>query len=125
MVEFALILPVLMLVFFGCIQAGIAFFSYEQVASAANAGARAAAVNRTGDPTAAALVAARSTSPTLGLDGSQVAVSYTSTSAPAGSSWSYPGTATVNVTHPLTLSLFGLFAQHIDLSAAATKRVER
>jgi Flp pilus assembly protein TadG len=125
MVEFALILPVLLLVFFGCVQAGLAFFEYEQVASAANAGARAAAVNRAGDPTAAARVAAKGISPTLALADSQIAVAYSSTSTPAGASWSYPGTATVSVTHPVSLSLFGLFGTSIDLSATATKRVER
>src|SRR6185369_1757378 len=45
-VEVALVLPLLVLVIFGCLKVGMAFFSYEQVASAANAGARAAAVNR-------------------------------------------------------------------------------
>jgi Flp pilus assembly protein TadG len=125
MVEFALILPVLLLVFFGCVQAGLAFFEYEQVASAANAGARAAAVNRAGDPTAAARAAARGTSPTLHLADSQVAVGYSSTATPSGTSWSYPGTTTVSITHPVSVSLFGIFGTSIDLSATATKRVER
>jgi len=35
----ALIVPALILVFLGCMQFGLAFFSYEQVASAANAAA--------------------------------------------------------------------------------------
>lgn len=125
MVEFALVLPVLLLVFFACIQAGMAYFSYEQVASAANQAARAAAINRTGDPTAAADAAARSISPTLNLTNAQIVVAYTSTATPPGAAWSYPGTTTVTVTHPLTLSLFGLFATSIDLKATATKRVER
>jgi Flp pilus assembly protein TadG len=125
MVEFALILPVLMLVLFGCVQGGLAFFDYEQVASAANAGARAAAINRAGDPTAAARVAAKGSSPSLRLDDSQIAVTYSSTATPTGVSWSYPGTTTVSISHPITLSLFGLFPQVIDLGATATKRVER
>ena len=125
MVEFALILPALMLVFVGCLQLGLAFFSYEQVTSAANAAARAAAVNRAGDPTSAAQNAARSISPTLGLKDSQITVAYTSTATPAGAAWTYPGTTTVTVTYPFTLSLFGQFSQSIDLSASATKRVER
>jgi Flp pilus assembly protein TadG len=125
MVEFALILPALLLVFFLCVQAGLAFFEYEQVASAANAGARAAAVNRAGDPTTAARTAAKGISPTLHLVDSQVSVTYSSTSTPAGASWSYPGTTTVSVTHPVSLSLFGIFGTSIDLSATATKRVER
>jgi Flp pilus assembly protein TadG len=125
MVEFALILPVLALVLFGCIQVGLSFFSYEQVAAAANHGARAAAVNRAGDPTAAAKAAAKSVSPTLHLTDGEIAVTYTSTAATPGTAWSYPGTTTVTVTHPLSISLFGLFSPSIDLKATATKRVER
>ena len=125
MVEFALVLPLLMLVFFGCLQLGLAFFSYEQVVSAANAGARAAAVNRGGDPTAAAEAAAKAIAPTLGLDDSQITVAYTSTASPAGASWSYPGTATVTISYPLTFGIFGQFQQVIGLQASATKRVER
>jgi Flp pilus assembly protein TadG len=125
MVEFALVLPVLLLVFFGCVQAGLAFFSYEQVASAANAGARAAAVNRSTTPEAAATAAAQSIAPTLDLGDSQVSVAYSSTASPPGASWSYPGTTTVTVTYPLTVNVFGIFSETIDLEATATKRVER
>ena len=59
-------LPLLVLVLFACLKVGMAFFSYEQVASAANAAARAAAVNHGADPTAAARAAAKSISPTSG-----------------------------------------------------------
>jgi len=37
-VELAIVLPLLVLVIFGCLKIGMAFFSYEQVTSAANAG---------------------------------------------------------------------------------------
>jgi Flp pilus assembly protein TadG len=124
MVEFALIVPALMLVFLGCLQFGLAFFSYEQVTSAANAAARAAAVNRAGDPQSAALTAARSISPSLGLADSQVAVTYTSTSSPPGGSWTYPGTTTVTVTYPYSVG-FGPISGSFALTATATKRVER
>jgi Flp pilus assembly protein TadG len=124
-VELALVLPVLALVLFACLKVGLAFFSYEQVASAANAGARAAAVNHAGDPTDAARTAARSISPTLGLTNSQITVSYVSTASPPGASWSYPGTVTVTVDYPLTFSLLGQLPQTFDLKASATKRLER
>jgi Flp pilus assembly protein TadG len=118
-------MPLLALVLFACLKLGLAFFSYEQVASAANAGARAAAVNHGGDPTAAARAAAQSMSPTLGLSDSQVSVSYVSTASPPGASWSYPGTVTVTVDYPMTFSLFGQLPQTYDLQASATKRLER
>ena len=124
-VELALVLPLLALVLFACLKVGLAFFSYEQVASAANAGARAAAVNHGGDPTVAARAAAQSMSPTLGLTDSQVSVSYVSTASPPGASWSYPGSVTVTVDYPVTFSIFGEFPQTYDLKASATKRLER
>jgi Flp pilus assembly protein TadG len=125
MVEFALVVPVLLLLFFGCLKVGLAFFSYEQVTSAANAGARAAAVNRAGNPSGAARSAAKSISPTLGLADSQIAVSYVSTASPAGAAWTYPGTVTVTVTYPVNFSILGQFPQSVDLQASATKRLER
>jgi Flp pilus assembly protein TadG len=124
-VEFAIVLPLLVLVLFACLKIGLAFFSYEQVVSAANAGARAAAVNHGVDPTAAARTAAKSISPTVGLTDSQIAVTYLSTSTPPGPSWSYPGTVTVTVTYPLTFSFLGQLPQVFNLQATATKRLER
>jgi Flp pilus assembly protein TadG len=124
-VELALVMPVLVLVVFACLKVGLAFFTYEQVASAANAGARAAAVNHGVDPTIAARAAAKATSPTVGLTDSQIAVTYLSTASPPGASWSYPGTVTVTVTHPLTFSILGQLPQVFNLTATATKRLER
>jgi len=124
-VEVALVLPLLVLVIFGCLKVGMAFFSYEQVASAANAGARAAAVNHGADPTAAARAAARAVSPTMGLTDSQIAVTYVSTASPPGASWSYPGNVTVTVDYPLTFSILGQAPQVFNLQATATKRLER
>jgi Flp pilus assembly protein TadG len=124
-VEFALVLPLILFVLFACLKAGLAFFSYEQVASAANAGARAAAVSRAADPAGAAQAATRSISPALGLSDSQISVSYVSTTSPPGTLWSYPGNVTVTVAYPVSFSILGQFAQQFDLQASATKRLER
>lgn len=124
-VELALVLPVIALVIFACLKVGLAFFSYEQVASAANAAARAAAVNHGTDPTVVARTAAKSISPTVGLTDSQIDVSYLSTASPPGASWSYPGTVTVTVNYPLTFSFLGQLPQVFNLKATATKQLER
>jgi hypothetical protein len=124
MVEFALVLPLIALALFGCLKVGLGFFTYEDVASAANAGARAAAVNHGTDPTSVARQVARSIAPTVGLTDSEISVTYVSTSSPPGPSWSYPGTVTVTVSHPVTFG-FGLLSQDFNLSATATKRLER
>jgi Flp pilus assembly protein TadG len=125
MVEFAIVLPLIALALFACLKVGLGFFTYEDVASAANAGARAAAVNHGADPTAVARQAAKSIAPTVGLTDSEISVTYISTSSPPGPSWSYPGTVTVTVSHPLTFSFLGLLPQDFNLSATATKRLER
>ena len=125
-VELALVLPLLALVLFACLKVGLAFFSYEQVASAANAAARAAAVNHGGDPT----VAARSG---RAVDLSNARAdrlpdqrdATSSTAAPPGAAWSYPGTVTVTVDYPVTFSFLGQLPQTFDLQASATKRLER
>ena len=124
-VELALVLPLLVLVIFACLKIGMAFFAYEQVASAANAAARAAAVNHGADPTAAARTAAKSISPTVGLTDSEIAVSYVSTATPPGATWSYPGTVTVTITHPVTFDFLGQLPQVFNLKATSTKRLER
>jgi Flp pilus assembly protein TadG len=124
-VEMAIVLPLIVLVVFACLKIGMAFFSYEQVASAANAGARAAAVNHGADPTTAARTAAKSISPTVGLTDSQIAVTYLSTATPTGAAWSYPGKVTVTVTYPLTFSFLGQLPQVFNLRATATKNLER
>jgi Flp pilus assembly protein TadG len=124
-VELAIVLPLIALVIFGCLKVGIAFFSYQQVASAATAAARAAAVNHGSDPTVAARAAAKSISPTVGLSDSQIAVNYVSTASPPGAAWSYPGTVTVEITYPVTFSFLGQLPQVFNLKATATKRLER
>ena len=118
-------LPLLVLLIFGCLKVGMAFFAYQQVASAANAGVRAAAVNHGGDPTVAARTAAKSISPTVGLTDSEIAVTYVSTASPPSTAWSYPGTVTVTITHPLTFSFLGQLPQVYNLKATSTKRLER
>ena len=121
-----MVLPVLVLVVFGCLKLGMAFFTYEQVASAANAGARAAAVNHGVDPTSSCARGGEVDR----ADGRphRLADRRRRTSRRPrrpGPTWSYPGTVTVTVTYPLTFSILGQLAQHFNLSATATKRLER
>ena len=60
-VEFAIVLPVLVLLVFGITQFGLAFRNYISITDAARVGARAAAVKRTSGPCAAASTAIQST----------------------------------------------------------------
>ena len=56
-VEFAIVLPILVLLVFGIAQFGIAFRNYLAITDAARVAARAAAVKRTSSPCAAATTA--------------------------------------------------------------------
>jgi Flp pilus assembly protein TadG len=116
MVEFALVLPVLMLLILGIIQFGIVFNNWIQVTDAAREGARKAAVSRTAtDPTGAATSAAKSSAP--GLDQSTMGVSVSS-------SWNQGSNVTVTVTYPWSVSILGYVVKSGTLSASTTMRVE-
>src|SRR6266545_3830688 len=79
--EFAVILPVLLLVLLAVYQFGVVFNNYIQVTAAAREGARKAAVSRTSGSCAAvqgiAITAARQAAP--GLDQSKMGVTITAT----------------------------------------------
>ena len=60
-VEFALVLPILVLLILGITQFGLAFRNYIAITDAARVGARAAAVKRTSGPCAAASTAIQNT----------------------------------------------------------------
>jgi Flp pilus assembly protein TadG len=117
MVEFALVLPVLLLLVMGIIQFGIVFNNWIQVTSAAREGARKAAVSRTAaDPRAAAIAAAKASAP--GLDASKLVVT------PSATPWAQGSDVTVTVTYPWSVSILGFVVHSGNLSATTSMRVE-
>ena len=61
LVEFVIVLPILVMLFFGIWQFGVAFHNYLAITDAARVGARAAAVKRTSNPCGAATTAIQNT----------------------------------------------------------------
>ena len=123
-VEFAVILPVLLLILFAILQFGVVFNNYIQVTAAAREGARKAAVSRTAGNCAAvqalATSAARTAAP--GLDQSKMAVTVTATCTNNAYA---PGTDTkVTVTYPYAISIIGRVVASGNLSSATTMREE-
>lgn len=117
MVEFALVLPVLLLILFGIIQFGIAYNHYLTVTDAARVGARKAAVSRMSpDPVGSAVQAARDSA--KDLDQSQLGVSVT-----AGS-WSPGADVAVHVTYPYAINILGIVVKSGTLSSTTTERIE-
>jgi Flp pilus assembly protein TadG len=122
MVEFALVLPVVLLLLMGIIQFGIVFNDYIQVTSAAREGARKAAVSRTAaDPTGASVQAAKDSAPSL--DQSQMTVTVTADQDSTG--WKQGGNVTVKVTYPWSVQLMGyVVLNNKVMSAQTTMRIE-
>lgn len=108
-VEFALILPVLILILFGIIQFGFVFNNYLAVTHAAREGARLAAVGLYSE----AVVRERA----YPVDPTAILVSY-----PNGENHGEPVQVTVRADSPLFIPLFG--SQTIPLESRAEMRIE-
>jgi Flp pilus assembly protein TadG len=130
-VEFALVVPLLLLVLFGIIAASQAFQTQARLSAAAREGARVIALSgttapATTDATAAAMTAVQSAAGDLGLTASQIEFDRKSCPStaptPTGPAVIDP-TATVTVTVTFTRSFgAGLLGAGIDLTGEAVMR---
>ena len=116
MVEFALVLPVLLLILLGIVQFGIAYSHSLTLTDAVRAGAREAAVSRTAaNPTAAATQAVLNSA--SDLNPSKVAVTVSS-------DWVAGDSVTVSATYPYSISILGIVVSAGSLHSTTTERVE-
>ena len=136
MIEFALLLPVLLLLTTGLLVFGIAMNNYLQLTNAVSVGARTVAISSgaasASDPCALASTAIAKAAP--GLNSSLLTYSFTfntsSTTGPSCTSFATDlasGTSvTVTATYPLSLSVFGAILSQSDsvLSATSTELVQ-
>jgi len=118
MAEFAVVLPILVVLLFGIMQFGIAFNNYVTLTDAARAGARKAAVSRNssdpaGDCKSAVLAAADN------LDQSVLDPRVQCTS-----SWAAGSDVEVDASYPYNITLFGLPVFSGDLKTVMKERVE-
>ena len=118
MAEFAVVLPILVVLLFGIMQFGIAFNNYVTLTDAARAGARKAAVSRNssdpaGDCKSAVLAAADN------LDQSVLNPRVQCTS-----SWAAGSDVEVDASYPYNITLFGLPVFSGDLKTVMKERVE-
>jgi Flp pilus assembly protein TadG len=119
-VEFAVILPVLLLILYAILQFGIVFNNYIQVTSGAREGARKAAVSRAlgvGGAESAAVTSVKNAA--SGLDPSQINVTF-----PGSPTFAQGTDVTVQVTYPYSVSILGLVVSSGNLSSSQTMRVE-
>lgn len=116
MVEFAIVVPVLLLVVFAIVQLGIVFNNNVTLTDAVRAGVRTAAVSRLSpNPTSAAVAQVQASAANLDL--SKLAVSVSS-------DWVHGDSVTVTATYPYSISLLGLVIKSGRLQSTTTERVE-
>jgi len=140
LVEFALILPMLMLLTTGILVFGVAMNNYMQLTNAVSIGARTLAVSAqlTTDPCATAYTAITNAAPNLSpsnftftyvLNGTTytgTTCNSSSVSTGAAGNLSSGATATVTATYPLNLSVYGeVFSKNgAVLSSTSTELVQ-
>jgi Flp pilus assembly protein TadG len=115
-VEFALVLPILVLLLFGIIQLGIVFNDYLSVTDAVRAGSRKAAVGRfLQDPVSATIGQVQTAASDLDQARLNISVS---------SSWQHGSDGTVSASYPYEISLLGLVVKSGRITSTTTERVE-
>lgn len=116
MVEFALVLPILVVLVFAIIQFGIAWNNYVTLTDAARAGARKGAVSRNAsNPQAACQNQVFASA--VDLNSSQLQVT-------CSSSWTIGSDVTVTAQYPYSINLFGIPVMSGNLQTTVTERVE-
>ncbi len=124
--EFAVILPVLLLVLFAIFQFGIIFNNYIQVTAAAREGARKGAVNRTTGNCAAVVALATSSAKSAapGLNWTSAGAGVSATDTCTSNALAQGSDFTITASYPWTVSLLGQVVASGSLSSSTTMRVE-
>jgi len=117
MVEFALVVPILLVVVFSIIQFGILYNHYITLTDATRVGARKGAVSRTApNPIALAVAATRAAAP--GLKPASLGVTATATA------WTPGADITVEATYPYDIDVLGIVVASGTLRSKSVERVE-
>jgi Flp pilus assembly protein TadG len=118
MVEFALVLPILLTVVWGCIEFGRAYWTYQQLSAAVSEGARTAAVSRSvAFPSTTVTTAVRNAAPNLTASN----LTVTTTSTP----WTPGQSVTVTGTYPESIKILGITLFDQRISSSRTTRIEQ
>jgi Flp pilus assembly protein TadG len=116
MTEFAMVLPLLVVLLFGVIQFGIAFNNYVALTDAVRAASRKGAVSReSGNPVGACTSAGYGAAGDLKASKLQVTCS---------SSWRQGDDVTVTGTYPYSINLLGWVVKSGNLKTQIKERVE-
>jgi len=116
MTEFAIVLPIFLLLLLGIAQLGIAFNNYLALTDGVRAGARYGAVLRT-DASRDSKTKAKVNQTAANLDTSKINTTLTTT-------WQAGSDLTVCATYPYSINLIGLVVSSGNLNSCTTNRVE-
>lgn len=117
MVEFALVVPILLVVVFSIIQFGILYNHYITLTDATRVGARKGAVSRTAvNPIALTVAATRAAAP--GLKPANLGVTAVATA------WAPGADITVEATYPYDIDVLGIVVASGTLHSKTVERVE-
>lgn len=121
-VEFALVLPILLLIVMGIVQFGMVFKDYIALTDAVRVGARQAAVSRSIKPTSqrVPLIEQKMKASAGTLDTSKMVIQV----QPADPDWTGSTDVTVRASYPLKINLFGLVIFDSTMNSRTTERIE-
>ena len=126
-VEFALVLPILLLVVMGIIQFGNAFKDYIALTDAVRVGARQAAVSRSiVDPNQRVPLIVTKTKDAAGTLNTSKMVITVKPWDPVSQTeaWVPSGDVTVRASYPFKINLFGIVVFNSTINSRTTERVE-
>jgi Flp pilus assembly protein TadG len=123
-VEFAVILPVLLLVLMAIYQFGQVFVNYMDVTGAGREGARKAAVSRTAGTCTAVDSLAVAAAKGAASDLNQSTLNVTVTRTCTNNAYAQGSDVAVTASYPYSISILGLVVSSGTLTSTTTMRVE-
>ncbi len=118
MAEFALVLPLMMLILLGIVQFGMVFKQYITLTDAVREGARKAAVARHRADRVSHVQGAVVTS------GSDLGPTFTTGNVSVTSTWTHGEDVVVRATFPFDINIIGIVVHSGTMTSTATERVE-
>ena len=126
-VEFALVLPILLLIVMGIIQFGTAFKDYIALTDSVRVGARQASVSRSIiDPNQRVPLVVQKMQQAAGtLDTSKMVITVTPYDPVTNTAtWAASGDVTVRASYPFKINLLGMVVFDTTMNSRTTERVE-
>jgi Flp pilus assembly protein TadG len=127
LIEFALVLPLFLLLLLGIVQMGTVFRDYVALTDATRVGARQAAVAMSIQPESARVpaVIARTEKAAVNLDKTKMTVTVEPVMIDGVTSgWEQSGDVTVRATYPFKINIIGMVVFSGTLQSRTTERVE-